>query len=56
MLFLMIIAMIVSSIMIYFKKKSVTEEEISVDNGYMHMKIVLILTCILSVVQLLQMI
>ena len=50
----MIISMILSGIMIYYKKKNIDEEKISIDNGYMHMKIVLILTIFISGVQILQ--
>ena len=51
----MCIAMILSSICIYKKKKDVKEEVISIDNGIMHTRIVLALTLIVSFLQLLQM-
>ena len=51
----MCIAMILSSICIYKKKKYVKEEQITIDNGIMHTRIVLGLTLIVSVLQLLQM-
>lgn len=50
----MLIAMILSSIMIYIKKKNVKKEEILMSNAYMHMKIVLILTILISGVKILQ--
>ena len=56
MLMTMIIAMILSSIMIYTKKKNVIKEEILMSNAYMHMKIVLILTILIGGVQILQII
>ena len=49
----MVIAMSLSAIMIYVKKKNVSEEKISVNNGLMHMQIVLVLTIFLSVMQIL---
>ncbi len=51
----MIVAMILSAVFIKYKKKDVKEEKISIDNGYMHMKIVLILTLALSGIELMQM-
>ena len=53
MLIAMAIAIILSGVMIYFRKKNVKEEEISIDNGYMHMKIVLIFTSIICGLQVL---
>ena len=50
----MIIAMILSAIIIYIKKKEIKEEKITINNGYMHMKIVLLLTLLISGVQILQ--
>lgn len=50
----MFIAMAMSAILIYIKKKNVSKEEISIDNGLMHMKIVLFLTVIIVAVQLIQ--
>ena len=50
----MIIAMVLSAVMIYIKKKNVKIEEISIDNGFMHMKIVFILTMAIGAVQLIQ--
>ena len=50
----MFIAMAMSAILIYIKKKNVSKEEISIDNGLMHMKIVLFLTIIIIAVQLIQ--
>ena len=54
MLFVMIIAIISSAIAIYIKKKEVKDEKINIDNGYMHTKIVLIATTIVSGIQYLQ--
>lgn len=45
------IALILSGIIIFIKKKNVKNEEITINNGYMHMKIVLSLTICLSIVQ-----
>ncbi len=53
MLIFMFVALIASGISIYFKKKDVKEEEILTSNGYMHMKIVLYLTIIITVAQVL---
>ena len=50
----MIIAMVLSAVIIYIKKKNVKIEEISIDNGFMHMKIVFILTMAIGAVQLIQ--
>ncbi len=54
MLFTMVIALILSAIAIYIKKKKVETEDITVNNGYIHMKIVLTLTLIISGVQFIQ--
>lgn len=54
MLITMVIVLFLSAIMIYIKKRNVAEEEISIDNGYMHMKIAFILTILVSGVQILQ--
>ena len=54
MLITMVMAIILSSIIIYNKKKRINKEEISINNGYMHMKIVLLLTVLISGVQILQ--
>lgn len=51
-LFIMLIALLISCLMIYVKKKNTKEEEITVKNGYMHMKIVGILTAILGAIEL----
>ena len=48
------LALVLSGIMICLKKKNVESEEISIDNGYMHTKIVFILTVIVSGIQILQ--
>ena len=56
MLMTMCVAMILSGIFIYLKKKNIKNEEITIDNGLMHTKIVLILTLLVSGVQFLQMI
>ena len=53
MLIFMFVALIASGIIIYFKKKDVKHEEILTSNGYMHMKIVLYLTIIISGAQVL---
>ena len=53
MLIIMAIAISLSAIMIYLKKKNVKEEKITIYNGYMHMKIVLILVAIISGLQVL---
>ena len=50
----MFIAIAMSAILIYIKKKNVNKEEITIDNGLMHMKIVLFLTVIIIAVQLIQ--
>lgn len=50
----MAIAMVLSAVIIYIKKKNVKIEEISIDNGFMHMKIVFILTMAIGTVQLIQ--
>ena len=52
----MVISMILSAIMIYLKKKDVKEEEISIANGYMHTRIVLVLTIAICVIQFVQII
>ena len=54
MLITMFIAMVLSAVMIYIKKKNVKIEEISIDNGFMHMKIVFILTMVIGAVQFIQ--
>ncbi len=51
MLFTMIVALIISALAICYKKKDVESESISINNGYIHMKIVLVLTIIISAVQ-----
>ena len=53
-LIIMITAIILSSIIIYNKKKNINKEEISIDNGYMHMKIVLVLILLICGFQILQ--
>ena len=53
MLVVMCISVILSGIMIYLKKKNVKKEEITIYNGYMHMKIVLLFTAIISGIQVL---
>ena len=50
----MIIAMILSSLIIYTKKKKVKKEEVLISNAYMHMKIVIILTVFISAIQIMQ--
>ena len=50
----MFVAMVLSAVIIYIKKKNVKIEEISIDNGFMHMKIVFILTIVIGVVQFIQ--
>ncbi len=52
----MIVAIILSAIIIALKKKNVRSEEITINNGYMHMKIVLSLVLMISAVQYLQLI
>lgn len=47
MLIFMIIAIILSSVLICWEKRNIKNEEITIDNGYMHMKIVLIMTLLL---------
>lgn len=54
MLITMILAMILSGIMIYYKKKDVKEEEIIMSNAYMQMRIALVLTLCISGVQVIQ--
>ena len=56
MLISMIIAVLLSGIMIYLKKKNINEDEISIQNGYKQMKIVLVLTIILVANELIQII
>lgn len=51
MLFLMAVLIFASCIMILIKKKDVKQEEITIQNGYMHMRIVGILIAILGVIQ-----
>ncbi len=53
---LMVISMFVSSVLIYYKKKNIVIEEVSKDNGYMHMSIVLFFTIILCSVKFYQII
>ena len=48
------VAMVLSAVMIYIKKKNVKKEEITIDNGFMHMKIVFILTMVIGAVQFIQ--
>ena len=50
----MLISMILSDVIIYIKKKDVQNEEILISNGYMHMKIVLFFTLILSGIELVE--
>ena len=50
----MFVAMVLSAVMIYIKKKNVKKEEITIDNGFMHMKIVFILTMVIGAVQFIQ--
>ncbi len=56
MLFFMSIILMLSCILILIKKRRVKEEEISIKNGYMHMKIVGCLTGIVGMVQYLKLI
>ena len=56
MLVVMLFAMILSGIMIYEHKKNVEEEVICMNNAYMQMRIVLILTLFIIAVQILQLI
>ena len=51
----MIVAMVMSSFLIYLKKKDIQKEEITIDNGIMHTKIVFYLILVISGIQLLQM-
>ncbi len=53
---LMIISMFASSILIYLKKKDIINEEVSKDNGYMHMSIVLLFTLLLCIIKFYQII
>ena len=53
-LFLMTIFLIIACVMILIEKRNIKEEEISIQNGYMHMKIVGILTSILLIIQLIK--
>ncbi len=53
-LIVMIISMILSGVIIYKKKKYVQSEEVLISNGYMHMKIVLLFTLILSGIELVE--
>ncbi len=48
----MVMSMILSDALIYHKKKNVENEEILISNGYMHMKIVMLFTIILSGIEL----
>jgi len=52
---IMFMAMVMSSLLIYEKKKNVQTEEITIDNGVMHTKIVFYLIMMVSGVQLLLM-
>ncbi len=54
MMLIMVIALILSAIFICIKKKDVKNEEISINNGYMHMSIVLLLTLAISFIQYFQ--
>lgn len=56
MLILMILAVVLSALFICIKKKKTDVEEISIHNGYIHTKIVFILTTIISAVQFLQLV
>ena len=47
MIFAEVFALLFSSILIYFEKKNVQKEEISIKNGYNYMKIVVFLTSIM---------
>ena len=47
-----VLAVIISTIIIYFVKRNVKEEETSIKNGIMHAKIVFILTTILAVLEM----
>lgn len=56
MLLSMIVAIVLSVIIIYLKKKNINNEEISINNGHMHMKIVLALILVISAIQVLELI
>lgn len=56
MLLSMIVAIVLSVIIIYLKKKNINNEEISINNGHMHMKIVLTLILVISAIQVFQLI
>ena len=47
-----VLAVIISTIIIYFVKRNVKEEETSIKNGIMHAKIVFVLTVILAVLEM----
>ena len=51
MLNLMVIMIFISGIIIMLKKKNVIKEETSIKNGYMHAKIVFILTSVTYLIQ-----
>jgi len=48
-----IIILLISCIAISYEKRNVKEEVITIENGYIHMKIVAVLTCIMMFLQLL---
>ncbi len=56
MLLCLISAMVFSALIIFVKKKNVDKEIISIENGYMHARIVLVLTLTLCLVNYLEMI
>ncbi len=50
----MLVMLFASSLTILFQKKSVEKEEITLKNGYMHLKIVAIYIAIIGIIQFLQ--
>ena len=56
MMMIQAIAIILSAVLIYLKKKNIKTEEISIHNGLIHTKIVFFLTVIISTIQFLQLV
>jgi hypothetical protein len=50
----MLVMLFASSLTILFQKKSVEKEEITLKNGYMHLKIIAIYIAIIGIIQFLQ--
>ena len=48
MILVSLITLILSGIVIYIRKRKIETDEISIDNGYKQMGIVLVLTCLMA--------